>query len=65
MKFNFQSYPEVLMVDSTYKLNNCDLILENRPCTHIPGFWEIQIWNAKSGVGSLYLIVATQDLQQK
>ena len=22
MKFNFQSYPEVLMVDSTYKLNN-------------------------------------------
>ena len=22
MKFNFQFYPEVLMVDSTYKLNN-------------------------------------------
>jgi len=31
---------------------------ENPPCTHIPGFWEIQIWNIQSIIVSLCLIVA-------
>jgi len=34
----------------------CDLILENRPCMHLPGFQEIQIWNIQSMQYSLLML---------
>jgi len=37
--------------------NNCDQILENRPCTHVPGFREIQIWNFKPNMRDMRDII--------
>ena len=42
-----------------HTIHICDLILENRPCTHLPGFQEIQIWNIQSIIAYLCLVVAT------
>ena len=58
MKFNFQSYPEVLMVDSTYKLNDLRMPLYlmmivdgngQSEVVYVPHFFGDQRSNNKDG----------------
>ena len=47
MKMSFESYPELLMVDATYKLNNL----------HMPVFIQLVIdGNGESDVVSVFLV---------